>query len=384
MIQPAARGPGARDLLMTLVAGGAAFAERFVERMRVEIPTYANLPADALVPTTLAALTVVFDTIRDGRDFDAADLAALAEHGEVRGRQGVSLDEVFAGWHLASRMLLDDLIAIGRKDGVSDGVLLDLSHDLLRIADTAMLASARGHHVAEFEIARVQQNHRADLVRGILFGTSSPASIRMQMEGYGLAYDRDYHAFRSRPTEAVDLRDLERALDLTPIHGRPRGLAALVDGDLVGFVDHAPPTDLPVPVGLGPAVRPDRLESSFRLATRAMTTAIAFGSKGTHDLPGLGLLPAVVADIEIGAEMVARYLAPLGAGDAVDALLGTVEVYLATDMRVDRTAEQLHLHPNTVRYRITRFERLTETSLRDARSILEVWWALQYRKVLER
>jgi hypothetical protein len=377
-------GVAAREFTAKLHATGGAFATRFAERLQAEIPAYANVRSEELVPGSHAALTVISDAIRAGRDFDAEDLVMLAEHGETRARQGMSLDELFAGWHLASRMMLDDLIAIGREDGVSDQVLLDLSHDLLRIVDTAMLASARGHHAAEFEIARMQQNHRAELVRGILFGTLVPASIRMQMESYGLAYDRDYHAVRCRSTDAVSLRDLEVALEVTPTHGSRRGLAEFVDGDLIGFVDRVPPTEMPVAVGLGPAVRPDRLEFSFQLATRAMTTAIAFDRTGTHDLTRLGLLPAVVGDAEIGSAMVARYITPLGDGETADALLGTVDVYFAAEMRIDHTAKRLHLHPNTVRYRLTRFEHLTGASLRDPGSTLEIWWALRYREIRQR
>lgn len=365
------------NLLAALAASVDEFVERFVERMRGEISAYAQVEPVVLAPATREAMTTVFGAMQGGRPFRETELATLADHGEVRGRQGLSLDEVFAGWHVASRMLLDDLVAVGRESGVSDRELLDLSHELLRVVDVAMLASARGHHRAEFEIARLQQNHRADLVRGILFGTLGPASIRLQIESYGLAYDREYYAVRSRPTAAVPMRDLERVLDLQPAGGRPHGLAALVDGDLVGFVDHAPPAEIGVAVGLGPAVRPDRLEASFRRATRAMTTAIAFGLRGTHDLARLGLLPAVVADAEVGAELVGRYVTPLGTGDAADALLETVRTYFAHEMRIDRTAEALVLHPNSVRYRLSRFETLTGANLRDVGGALEIWWALR-------
>ncbi|MFH5210310.1 PucR family transcriptional regulator [Antrihabitans spumae] len=366
-----------QELLATLIGSIDEFVGRFVDRMRNEVAAYAQVEAVVLAPATRFAMTVVFDAMTAGRPFYPAELETLADHGEVRGRQGLSLDEVFAGWHVASRMLLDDLVRVGREAGVGDHVLLDLSHDVLRTVDEAMLASARGHHRAEFEIARLQQNHRADLVRGILFGTLAPATIRLQIESYGLAFDRDYYAVRSRPTTTTPTRDLEQALRLAPTSGRPHGLGALVDGDLVGFVDVVPPQALSVAVGLGPAVRADRLEMSFRLATRAMTTAIAFGIDGTRDLRSLGLLPAVVTDTDVGDELVERYLTPLGGGDGAAAIRSTVSAYLAHDMRIDRTAEVLTLHPNSVRYRLTRFETLTGANLRDTGELLEIWWALR-------
>jgi DNA-binding PucR family transcriptional regulator len=47
-------------------------------------------------------------------------------------------------------------------------------------------------------------------------------------------------------------------------------------------------------------------------------------------------------------------------------------------MNVDRTAEHIYVHPNTVRYRINRFEEITGAHLRDARTAFEVWWALEH------
>lgn len=42
-------------------------------------------------------------------------------------------------------------------------------------------------------------------------------------------------------------------------------------------------------------------------------------------------------------------------------------VYFAAGMHVERAAERLFVHPNTLRYRIARFEELTDASLRDHR-----------------
>jgi DNA-binding PucR family transcriptional regulator len=43
---------------------------------------------------------------------------------------------------------------------------------------------------------------------------------------------------------------------------------------------------------------------------------------------------------------------------------------------VDRTAEAMFVHANTVRYRLRRFEELTATDLRDGWVIANVVWAL--------
>jgi DNA-binding PucR family transcriptional regulator len=48
---------------------------------------------------------------------------------------------------------------------------------------------------------------------------------------------------------------------------------------------------------------------------------------------------------------------------------------------VETAAEQLHIHSNTLRYRLARFEELAGVSLRDPVVPFEVWWALQHASI---
>ncbi|PSR65169.1 hypothetical protein C8258_21905 [Nocardia sp. MDA0666] len=121
---------------------------------------------------------------------------------------------------------------------------------------------------------------------------------------------------------------------------------------------------------------------SFRLAGRALATAAALGHTGTCEFDGLGLLPGVAADPELGAELVRRYLAPLGSTGSATTLIDTVTAYLDTGMRIEATAQRLIVHPNTVRYRIARFEELTGCDLRRAHTGAQVWWAIQYDRLV--
>ena len=41
----------------------------------------------------------------------------------------------------------------------------------------------------------------------------------------------------------------------------------------------------------------------------------------------------------------------------------------------------LHIHPNTLRHRLRRFEEATGATLRDPRNLVELWWALERRRL---
>jgi len=365
------------DLINQLLPDPAALIDRMLERMRAEIPAYADLDLADLVSPAITSIEGILLAVSETRPLDDEELAIFKQHGGTRARQGVSGEEMFHGWQIAIRVALETITATGRKAGVDDAALLDLTQDFLAITDAANRYLTQGHREAQAELDRQEQHGHADLVRGILFGTLTSTTIRMQGEAFGLDMEQDYFALRARPTSTVPIIELERILGLAPGVARPHGLTAVIDGDLAGFVDQPPRVEMTSAVGIGAPARLDRLDASFRQATRAMTTAAAFNLTGVHDLRSLGLLPAVLADDEVGEQLTARYIAPLGKDEAASVLAETVRHYLTNGMRADATAQHLFVHHNTVRYRLRRFEELTGTDLRDPNCALEAWWALQ-------
>jgi len=70
-----------------------------------------------------------------------------------------------------------------------------------------------------------------------------------------------------------------------------------------------------------------------------------------------------------------RYIEPLlELGAAGQVILGTVAEFLRRRRNVAGTGRALFVHDNTVRYRLERFENVTGCSLKDVRTMTEVWW----------
>lgn len=352
-----------------------ALSRRIVERMQEEMPAYAALTPEDLLPGVSTNLELMLPAMRTGRPFSDEEMAAFTRHGESRALQGVSIEELLRGWRLGTQAMVDEMLDSARETGVDEGLVLELTRGVLAAADLAVVAAALGHRQAELRSDRQEQRRRVDLVRGTLLGTLGPAEMVAGVRAYGLDPDREYRAIRAVATPEVPADQLEQRLGLSP--GATRGLTALVDGDLCGFLDSPPSERAEVSVGVGPTASLDALASSFQHASRAASTAAAFGLAGVYDLPRLGLLPAVLTDDDVGEEMVRRYVTPASAGSGGEDLLRTVRSYLAHDMRVDRTAEALFVHQNTVRYRLNRYQEVTGANLRNPHDVLEVWWGLR-------
>ena len=58
-------------------------------------------------------------------------------------------------------------------------------------------------------------------------------------------------------------------------------------------------------------------------------------------------------------------------------LVASVRVWLEHDRQTERAARALHVHPNTLLYRVRRFEQISGRSLASTESLAEIWLALR-------
>jgi len=365
-------------LFDTLLAEFAQLAERVREALQVELPAYRALPADALDADVRIEVERVLRSARAGRAaVSAHELAELATVGEMRAQQGVPVDDMLRAWRIGVQVVVAYAREVGRRLEIGDDHVLELVQSMLAWSDVAMVTTAGAHRRAELELALADQERRAAFVRGALFGALPPAELRIQAEAYALDPSREYVAVRARAPGGVATRELERALGFHEAAQHRRGLSALVDGDVAGFLRSPPRADVEGIVGVGPPRPLERLAESYRFAARALMAAHVCGLTGVHDVPSLGLRAAVAADADVGDALRARYLEPLASASSASELTSTLRAYLACGMHVETTAERLFVHQNTVRYRIARFEELTGASLREPEVAFEVWWALE-------
>ncbi len=369
-------------LLEALRREVAGMADRAAGRMVADLRSYRHLDVEEVAPIVAGNLRAALDAIAGTGEEGSPDAqdSLPRDAGRVRAAQGISVDDMLHAWRLGVEELRAGARRHATKEGLPDSVLLGFTDRALAWADRGMLASAAAHRDAELDAARHEQHVRATVVRGILFGTIAPGEAKLHALAYGLDLGAAYAPFRARVAGMTSTRTLELRLGVAEGSGRRHGLAAFVDGDLVGFSSRLPLAldDLPGQVvGAGPAAALDAQGPPFVLATRALHAALALGRTGLLSFAGLGLRPAVMEDDDVGRPLDAAIVdAVLAHGAAGRTILDTVVRYLANERRLDVTAGELHAHVNTIRHRLQRFELLTGRRLRDTESLVEVWWAL--------
>lgn len=356
----------------------ADLARRVREALQAEMPAYRSLPVSALEADIRIEVERVLRSARSGRTaVSGPELAELADVGETRARQGVRVDDMLRAWRIGVQVVVAYAREVGGDLGIGDDQVLEFVESTLAWADVAMVTTAGAHRRAELELALADHERRGAFVRGALFGGLRPAELRIQAEAYSLDPACAYVAVRASPCAGGTTRQIERALGFHEAAQHRRGMSAVIDGDVAGFLREAPRADVETIVGIGPARTLERLTESYRLATRALGAARACRLTGVHDISSLGLRAAVAADRDVGDAFHARYVEPLASASSSAELMATVRAYFASEMHVERTAGQLFVHQNTVRYRLARFEELTGASLRDPQVAFEVWWALE-------
>lgn len=350
---------------------------RFLERQRHggAPPTWDPMAPERLRRITRELVGRGLRALRDGRPPSAEDLELTSEIGAERARQREPVDQMLESYRIGARELLGAIERVAVEHRAPAAVALRLSSQLWDFVDQLLSSTAAAHRQVELALARHDQDVRQAYLQGLLFGNLSAAQMRAG-SAYGLRADQRYYAIRARPTGEHQVAPLARMLHPAPW---APGLLGTLDGDLVGVLPELPPR-APLPIGVGPAAKLASLPASFALASRALATAVLTDLTGPVTIEELSLLPAVVAEQDLGEALLQRRVDPVEKlGRAGAELLRTLDTYLDARLSVEQAARRLFLHPNTVRHRLRRYEQITQTDLRRPEHIAEVWWALRKR-----
>jgi PucR C-terminal helix-turn-helix domain len=352
-----------------------ALVPQIGERIREEIPDFRRLPAETLARAIRGNVGRALTALRDLRPPTEAELEQAAAIGRERAEQGLTVDAVLHAYRISVTAVWSRFGELARERGADVTSVLAFSETLWIWADAVMDIVGAAHREVELEQAREEQQRRDAFLLALLTGTPDAAELRRDSATFGLDADRLFTPFRARGPGALSHQAM------VALTGED-GLVMTLDRDLAGIATR-PPAALPgIVTGIGPAVRLEALPAAFAMASRALQTAVAFGQEGAFTLADLSIRPAIVADEVLGDAFAARYLEPLaGLGRLGAELEETLRTWFDQGMRVDETARALHVHPNTLRHRLRRFEETTGTTLRDPRHLVELWWALERRRL---
>lgn len=224
-----------------------------------------------------------------------------------------------------------------------------------------------------------------DYLRPFGFVPHSPCYVAAiaQAQWTGKRLDPEVHGHQLR--ESTQLTRGLAANSTSP------NLVASIDGIVVLLVQAPDPQivhecvevldgrGFPASAGVGRKVASlDQIVNSYRDARLALTRALT-GPDGPGAVQRFE--DFTVADIAISTasedQLRGRARDLLARLDGSGPILETLMAYLDNSLSINDTANGLHIHPNSVRYRISRAEELIGSSLRDLSTIVDIYLAVQ-------
>jgi hypothetical protein len=354
-------------------AGDPELLESTVKVARGKSDLVAALPEEETRRHTRALVRGVMAALRAGGEPGEELLAAAARLGSDRARQGVPVAAFLDGFQAGRAHLVGTLIEEGRRLGVPADTLLDGVTRIDAITTALVHRMVHAHRVAELEMARTARESHVQMLRQLLHG--EPVAVTAPLDP-----DGTYHCVVSDVSDPAVAGRLEAALAAAG-----PALCGLVDGRLAGLVTRLPALEGGPLLVAAPPARPAGVAPLYRLGRRALRAGAASGLSGLRPLTDLAL-PAVTEDeSELARLLSDGLLDGLDPGDPFHReLAGTALAFLVHGGRIEATAAALHVHGNTVKYRVRRFQEVTGTALTvppgDGGAVEHAahrWWALR-------
>ena len=363
-----------------------SLSDEVIEELRRRVPAYRRPLRGrfgAGIRTGVAeALTQFVDLVGDPELDRAGGDAVYRALGRGEYRERRSLDVLLAAYRIGARVSWRRISALAIEANVDRRTLAVLAEAVFAYIDGLSALSAEGYAQAQSAAAGETERRRRRLAALLLDPAAGDEEIEAAAADAGweppprlaaLAWAAGGRRILSRLPAGSLVADPGEA-------GGP-GLALLSDPEAPGLGARLERLATRGPLVLGPAVAPrsaalsaDRARAALRLVTRDLVEAPAFSRADDH----LGALVAH-GDEQALAELAERRLAPLGEETPASRrrLSETLRSWLDHQGEVARVAAELHVHPQTVRYRLARLRERFGERLDDPEARFELALALR-------
>lgn len=362
-----------------LRAGLPAVSARTVATLTAEVAEYADPLRGELGTNITRAVELALATFVHlaeepaGEDPGVRLLPALeAAYGLGRGeaRSGRTMDALLAAYRVGARVAWQEWGAAALAAGLPAPDLVTFAALVFAYIDQLSAASVSGHADELATTGRVREQYRERLTVALLTG-AAPEEIERRAERAGWDRPRTLTCLLGPAAQSrLDRGGLTIAADvLDP--ALPGELAVSLLPDLGARRPALLRTLSARSWALGPERPWTEAAASYRRARRALDRQLLDTEAHLAEL-------VLTADPDALADLRAQALRPLAglAPDAAGRLADTLRSWLLHQGRRDDVAADLHVHPQTVRYRMTQVRALFGDRLQDPAAVRDLVLAL--------
>lgn len=354
-------------------------------RILDEVPVYRRLPPDGLANVEQLAsrnTRVLSEALRTGGSLHREDLRYVAEHARERLRRGVSLESMLHAYRVGLTAFWEECIAEGVALGFSRDTALELARRTSELSDDLTTHAAETYVREESRLRALSDQAARDLLEMLLRGEHDNEVLRSHLAFPGLDSAERLvvvvgQISSSAKTQSDALDTASQALSRALRTGGAAPLVAVRTGTVVAVA--------PVEAAVSVPERLHRVHDELREEGTQVLCGLSSPRAGLAGIPGgfdqaalalscasaerpvvsLSELP-VIQSLLLGATSTMRSVLAaqareidLDGRDPLPMMRETLQAFGEADMNVTRTARALHVHPNTLRYRLQRIRERT-------------------------
>jgi PucR C-terminal helix-turn-helix domain len=361
-------------------------AARMVSAFRGVIDGYRRLPEPVIegqiFEISRRNVELFLRSLLESRGLTAEDLAPVRESAKDRATEGMPLEDLLHAYRMGARIGWQAFTEAARP--AERQVLVRVAEVLMDFVDSISSAVSQAYLEESQHLVSERERQQRGLLDALLAGRELSAELRILAEGMGIPVADRYRPFAAAIPGGLARRHSELAAVL-----RSQGVLALTEGVRVSGL--APDTQVPIRVpadgaviAVGPAADRSELAAALEDMRRLADLGGRLGLSGTLDdhelLPELLLANAPRA----AAGLERRVLTPLETHRSrrgVD-LVETLRQYVESNLDRRLAAERLHVHPNTLDYRLRQIRELSGIDVHRLDDLVLVVLALRRRQLV--
>jgi hypothetical protein len=359
--------------------GRSQAAREVLAELRKQIASYERLSPEVteseVLDTCKRNLRVWHQWLTSGGALEPAALDALRESVRVRADEGVPLEDLLHAYRIGGRLGWQILRRHARAD--ERDVLLDAAELLMLYIDTLSEVVTQTYLAERERLVSEEERRARALIERILDGTPLTVEERELATRLDVPLRDRYVPFAAAIPGASPRRHAALAARM-----RGDGRLAVSEGDRIFGLALAPPE--PEDLGEGPhallALGDETPRAALATVREELQLLVEHGRRvrltGVLTPASHALELLLARSPRIARALCQRVLDPLARGGEGADLVHTLRTLVRCGFDRARTSSVLHVHRNTLGYRVNRIEQLAGIDLTHPRGVTCVYLAL--------
>lgn len=363
----------------------ADVARDMIVAFKEEIRGYARLPESVLqgqiFDVSRSNVELFFRSIVEMRGPSDEELEPFRESARSRASEGLPLEDLLHAYRLGGRLGWQAIVAVATPD--EHRPLLTAAELLMRYVDSVSAAVAQTYLDERQTLVSEEERRQRTLLDALLEPRSEERVVRTLADRVGFVLADLYRPFALALPDAPAHPHSQLASSL-----RARGVLALTEGDRVAGLapedsDEATLSQTGALLALGePTPRP-RLSAALDDMRLLVELGIREGMRGVVEIEAFLPEMLLARSPRVGRRLTKRVLGPLEeyAEKRSTDLIDTIEAFVECGHDRRATAKRLHVHPNTLDYRLRRIGELTSLDTSKPDDLMLLALALKQRRL---